>query len=77
MLYICRLLAIIIVILIIPSLVAQQENLPACAGGSGSNSGLGRSPREEMATHCSILAWKISWTEEPNGWAYKVSNRTE
>jgi len=20
---------------------------------------------EEMATHCSILAWKIPWTEEP------------
>ena len=22
---------------------------------------------EEMATHSSILAWKISWTEEPGG----------
>ena len=22
---------------------------------------------EEMATHCSILAWKISWIEEPGG----------
>jgi len=22
---------------------------------------------EEMATHTSILAWKISWTEEPGG----------
>ena len=22
---------------------------------------------EEMATHCSILAWKIPWTEEPGG----------
>ena len=21
----------------------------------------------EMATHSSILAWKIPWTEEPNG----------
>ena len=20
---------------------------------------------EEMATHCSILAWRIPWTEEP------------
>jgi len=20
-----------------------------------------------MATHCSILAWKIVWTEEPSG----------
>ena len=24
---------------------------------------------KEMATHSSILAWKISWTEEPGGWA--------
>ena len=23
------------------------------------------SPEEEMATHSSILAWRISWTEEP------------
>ena len=23
---------------------------------------------EEMATHSTILAWKISWTEEPGGW---------
>jgi len=22
---------------------------------------------QETATHCSILAWKISWTEEPGG----------
>ena len=22
---------------------------------------------EEMATHSSILAWKIAWTEEPGG----------
>ena len=22
---------------------------------------------KEMATHCSILAWRISWTEEPGG----------
>ena len=21
---------------------------------------------KEMATHCSILAWKIPWTEEPD-----------
>ena len=23
--------------------------------------------KEEMATHCSILAWQIPWTEEPGG----------
>ena len=22
---------------------------------------------EEMATHCSILAWEVPWTEEPGG----------
>ena len=22
---------------------------------------------EEMATHCSIIAWEIPWTEEPGG----------
>jgi len=22
---------------------------------------------KEMATHCSILAWEIPWTEEPGG----------
>ena len=22
---------------------------------------------EEMATHTSILAWKVTWTEEPGG----------
>ena len=24
-------------------------------------------PEEGMATHCSILAWRIPWTEEPGG----------
>ena len=28
---------------------------------------LGRSLEKEMATHSSILAWKIPWTEEPGG----------
>ena len=44
------------------------KNLPANAGdtgGAGSVSGLGRSPEEGMATHSSILAWRIPWTEEP------------
>ena len=26
-----------------------------------------RLPEEGMATHCSILAWRISWTEKPGG----------
>ena len=29
--------------------------------------GLGRAPGESMATHSSILVWRIPWTEEPGG----------
>ena len=37
----------------------------ACnAGNPGSIPGLGRSPGEGMATHSSILTWRIPWTEE-------------
>ena len=40
----------------------------ACsAGDPGSSPGLGRSPEKERATNSSILAWKISCTEEPGG----------
>ena len=28
---------------------------------------LERSPGEKMATHSSILAWRIPWTEKPSG----------
>ena len=34
---------------------------------------------KEMATHSSILAWKIPWTEEPgsyNPWGYKELDTT-
>ena len=30
---------------------------------------------EEMATHSSILAWEIPWTEEPGGLQCKGSQR--
>ena len=33
-----------------------------------------------MATHASILAWRIPWTEEPGGlqsWGHKESDTTE
>ena len=43
------------------------KNLPANAGDSGSIPGSEISLEKEMATHSSILAWKISWTEEPDG----------
>ena len=37
------------------------------AGDAGSIPRSGRSPGEGMATHSSILAWRIPWTEEPGG----------
>ena len=37
------------------------------AGDSGFITGLGRSLEKGMATHSSILAWEIPWTEEPGG----------
>ena len=43
------------------------KNLPANAGDVGSIPGSGRSPEKEMATHSSISAWEIPWTEEPDG----------
>ena len=44
------------------------KNPPANAGDVkvvGSIPGLGRSTEEGMATHFSILAWEIPWTDEP------------
>ena len=46
------------------------KNLPANAGDirdAGSIPGLGRSLKEGMETHSSILFWRIPWTEEPGG----------
>ena len=47
------------------------------AGDPGSIPGLGRSPGEGMVTHSSILAWGISWTEEPGPRGHKESDTTE
>ena len=44
------------------------KNMIANAGDAGDMiPGLGRSLEEEMATHSSILAWRIPWREEPGG----------
>ena len=43
------------------------KNPPVSAGDVGSTPGLGRYLEKEMATHSSILAWEIPWTEEPGG----------
>ena len=53
------------------------KNLPANAGDTrdlGSIPELGRSPGEGMATHSSILAWKIPWTEE-FGWLQSMGTQ--
>ena len=43
----------------------------ACKAGDSGDTGLipgwGRPPQEGMATHFSILAWKIPWTVDPRG----------
>ena len=40
---------------------------PLAKADEGSIPGLGRSSGRGMATHSSILAWIIPWTEEPGG----------
>ena len=32
---------------------------------------------EEMATHSSILAWEISWTEEPGGYSSRGRKQSD
>ena len=50
------------------SLVAQLvKNLPAVQETWIWSLGWEDPLEKEMATHSSILAWKISWTEEPGG----------
>ena len=48
------------------SLVAQSvKNLPAVQETPVGSLGREDPLEKEMATHSSILAWKIPWTEEP------------
>ena len=48
------------------SLVAQTvKSLPAMRETQVQSLGREDSLEKEMATHSSILAWKIPWTEEP------------
>ena len=69
------------------SLVVETvKNLSAHAGDTGDVGlipGSGRSPAQEdpleegMATHFSILAWRIPWTEKPGGLQSMGSQRIE
>ena len=59
------------------------KTLPANAGDArdtGLIPGLGRSLEESMATHYSILSWRIPWAKEPCGYSpqgHKESDTTE
>ena len=52
--------------LVIKNLFANAGDIRD-AGSIGSIPELGRSLKQEMAIHSSILAWRIPWTEEPGG----------
>ena len=45
----------------------QVKNLPAVQETRIQSLGWEDPLEKEMATHSSILAWTISWTEEPGG----------
>ena len=47
--------------------VLVVKNLPASVGGAIWSLGWEDPLEQEMATHSSIFAWKIPWTEEPGG----------
>ena len=56
--------------------VAQSvKNLPAVQETWVQSLGWEDPLEKEMATHSSILAWKISWTEEPGGRQFIGSQR--
>ena len=58
------------------SLVAQSvKNLPAVQETRVRSLGWEDPLEKEMATHSSILAWKISWTKEPRGLQYMELQR--
>ena len=56
----------------------MEKKLPTNTGDVrhvGSILELETSPEEGMATHSSILAWRIPWTEEPGGLQSIASQR--
>ena len=64
------------------SLVVQTVKNPSAMQKTQVRSLSWEDPLEKgMATHSSILAWRIPWTEEPGGvfssWSHKNSDTTE
>ena len=50
-----------------PSIAQLVKNLPAMHETQVRSLGWEDPLEEEMATHSSVLAWRIPWTEEPGG----------
>ena len=63
----------------VASLVAQMvRNLPAMWETWVRSLGREDPLEKELATHSSVLAWRIPWTEEPGGpWGGRESDTTE
>ena len=59
------------------SLAQSVKNLPAVQETQVRSLGQEDPLEKEMATHSSILAWKISWTEEPGGLQSMGSQKVE
>ena len=60
------------------SLMAQRvKNLPAMQETQVQSLGQEDSQEKKMATHSSILAWRIPWTEEPGGLQSMGSQRVQ
>ena len=65
--------------------VGKKSACVSCiAGGFGRRrqtgvQSLGREDllEEEMATHSSVLAWRIPWTEEPGGYSPQGSQKSQ
>ena len=48
-------------------MIKNQPTNAGATGDLGSVLGSGRPLEEETATHSSIRAWEVPWTEEPGG----------
>ena len=57
----------VLLLLGLPLVAQLVKNLPAMQKTHVQSVGQVDPLEEEMATHSSILAWKIPWTEEPGG----------
>jgi len=55
--------------------VQMVKNLPAMWESQVPSLGRENPLEKEMATHSSILAWRIPWTEEPDGLQSRESPR--